>query len=167
MKIQEFNRLSREAMQEKLLACCHCRAWAERVAVLAPFASAELLAEAVESSWAKVTETEILEAFAGHPQIGDLSALRSRFAKTAKAEQGQVTEASESVLLSLQAGNEAYREKFGFIFIVFASDKSAEEMLEILEHRTQNSREEELTNGAKEQALITRLRLSQLIDELN
>ncbi|MEK9869296.1 MAG: 2-oxo-4-hydroxy-4-carboxy-5-ureidoimidazoline decarboxylase, partial [Gammaproteobacteria bacterium] len=68
--------------------------------------------------------------------------------------------------LKLKAGNEAYRDKFGFIFIVFAANKSAEEMLALLEQRLANNRSEELMNGAREQGLITRLRLSQLIEEL-
>ncbi len=167
MKLAAFNRLDTETRAEQLLACCHCRVWADRVAATAPFASAAALLEVAAAVWAEATETDILEAFSGHPEIGDLSALRNRFAKTASAEQGQVTAASDEVLLKLKAGNEAYRDKFGFIFIVFAANKSAEEMLALLEQRLANNRSEELMNGAREQGLITRLRLGQLIEELS
>ena len=119
MKLAAFNQLDTETRAEQLLACCHCRVWADRVAATAPFASAAALLEVAATVWAEATETDILEAFSGHPEIGDLSALRNRFAKTASAEQGQVTTASDEVLLKLKAGNEAYRDKFGFIFIVF------------------------------------------------
>ena len=167
MKLAEFNELDIEARVQQLLACCHCLTWAKRVAAAAPFDLAEELLEVADAAWAEATEADILEAFSGHPEIGDLPALRNRFAKTASAEQGQVTQAPDEVLLKLKAGNEAYRDKFGFIFIVFAANKSAEEMLALLEQRSTNDRAEELVNGAREQGLITRLRLSQLIDELS
>jgi 2-oxo-4-hydroxy-4-carboxy-5-ureidoimidazoline decarboxylase len=167
MKLAEFNQLDIEARVQQLLACCHCVAWANRVAAAAPFDSVEELLEVTDAAWAEATEADILEAFSGHPEIGDLSALRNRFAKTASAEQGQVTQAPDEVLLKLKAGNEAYRDKFGFIFIVFAANKSAEEMLALLEQRSSNDRAQELMNGAREQGLITRLRLTQLIDELS
>ena len=101
--------------------------------------------------WSDAAESERLEAFSGHPQIGDLSALKNRFAATASAEQGQVAAATEETLLALKSANDAYLEKFGFIFIVCATGKSAEEMLELVNERLPNSRQEELDNGAIEQ----------------
>lgn len=148
------------------MACCHCHQWAADVAECGPFQSGGDLIRVAKERWSVATESEILEAFLGHPQIGDMNALRNRFAKTASAEQGQVTTADETTLRSLKAGNDDYVQRFGFIFIVFASGKSAAEMLALLQARLGNSREQELVNGAEEQGKILRLRLSQLIEEL-
>jgi 2-oxo-4-hydroxy-4-carboxy-5-ureidoimidazoline decarboxylase len=94
-----------------------------------------------------------------------MNALRNKYASTASAEQGQVTNATEGVLLALREKNLLYLEKFGFIFIVCATGKSASEMLALLEARINNSPDEELVNGAREQGEIMNLRLSKLLKD--
>jgi len=104
-------------------------------------------------------------AFEAHPQIGDINSLRQKYAATKKmaaGEQNSVNDASESVLTSLVKGNQDYLNKFGFIFIVFASGKSAAQMLSLLQTRLVNSRTQELENAAAEQNKITLLRLKKL-----
>ncbi len=165
MNIDTINNLSMGDLESRLQACCHCSAWAKRVADAAPFSTAEGLLEVCASQWLRATEQEILEAFSGHPQIGDMEALRNKYASTAGAEQGQVTGADESVLLALRDQNQAYLDKFGFIFIVCATGKSAGEMLALLEARINNSRDEELANGAREQGEIMKLRLTKLLKD--
>jgi 2-oxo-4-hydroxy-4-carboxy-5-ureidoimidazoline decarboxylase len=165
MNIDSINSLTAVDLGSRLKECCHCSNWAERVAVSAPFSSADILVECCATLWLKASEDEILEAFSGHPQIGDMNALRNKYASTASAEQGQVTGADESVLLALRERNQAYLEKFGFIFIVCATGKSASEMLALLEARINNSRDEELVNGAREQGEIMKLRLAKLLED--
>ncbi len=80
-----------------------------------------------------------------------------------KNEQAAVNSASQKTLEQLAGGNEAYEQKFGFIFIVCATGKSAEEMLELLNARIHNTRETELQIAAIEQGKITRLRLEKLL----
>ena len=163
MNIATFNQLSLDERRTHLVACCHCEAWADRVLEQSPFENTDQLCQVADDAWRSASEAEILEAFEGHPQIGDLSALRNKYAATASAEQGQVTEADESVLVALRDQNQAYLDKFGFIFIVCASGKSAEEMLQLLSERIVNDRQTELRNGATEQGKITQLRLQKLI----
>ena len=106
-----------------------------------------------------------LEAFAAHPRIGDLDALRKKFASTANwcaGEQAGVAAADEAVLTALADGNRAYEARFGYIFIVCATGKSAAEMLAILTARLANDPEVELKVATAEQAKITRLRLEKL-----
>ncbi len=92
-----------------------------------------------------------------------MAALRNKYAHSANREQGQILQADEDVLKQLNAGNQKYLERFGFIFIVCATGKSAAEMLELLNARIDNSREVELANGAREQAAIMLLRIDQLV----
>lgn len=164
MTLEEFNDLGRQWQYEALLSCCTCEAWAARVPDGAPFDSVDALVECAREKWSKVTEPDILEAFSGHPQIGDLEALRNKYADTASAEQGQVADADEQVLIRLRDQNQAYLDKFGFIFIVCATGKSAEQMLTLLDARIVNTRAEELINGAREQMAITEIRLRNLVE---
>ena len=165
MTLDEFNRLDGEGRRTQLMQSCHCESWAARVAAQAPFIDRQALLDAAELAWQTVGEYEILEAFAGHPQIGDMEALRNRYTGTADAEQGHVFAASEATLAALKAANEAYLSRYGFIFIVCASGRSADEMLTMIRERFENSRAEELVNGAREQAAITQLRLKKMIEE--
>ena len=111
-------------------------------------------------------EADIVEAFGHHPEIGaSLDALRDKFASTAQwasSEQASVAAATEQTLLALRDGNVAYRERFGFIFIVCATGKSAAEMLSLLEARLGNARDRELSIAAAEQGKITALRLAKI-----
>jgi 2-oxo-4-hydroxy-4-carboxy-5-ureidoimidazoline decarboxylase len=94
-----------------------------------------------------------------------MNALRNKYTSTASAEQGQVTNADETVLLALREQNQVYLEKFGFIFIICATGKSASQMLALLKARINNSPDEELANGAREQGEIMNLRLSKLLED--
>ena len=165
MTLDEFNRLDGEGRRTQLMQSCHCESWAAMVAAQTPFIDRQALLDTAEQVWQTVGEYEILEAFAGHPQIGDTEALRNRYTATADAEQGQVFAASEATLAALKAANETYLSRYGFIFIVCASGRSADEMLAMVRDRLENSRTEELVNGAREQAAITQLRLEKIIEE--
>ncbi|MEI9809275.1 MAG: 2-oxo-4-hydroxy-4-carboxy-5-ureidoimidazoline decarboxylase [Bacteroidota bacterium] len=61
-------------------------------------------------------------------------------------------------------GNKKYEDKFGYIFIVCATGKTAEEMLVILESRLSNDPVTEIDIAADEQNKITKLRLEKLLE---
>jgi 2-oxo-4-hydroxy-4-carboxy-5-ureidoimidazoline decarboxylase len=148
-----------------LLRCCGSARWAERMAARRPFATEEELFAAAEEVWRGLARADWLEAFAAHPKIGDLDALRARFAATAAwsaAEQAGMVGAPEATLRALAEGNRRYEARFGHIFIVCASGKTAGEMLALLEQRLNNDPEEELRIAASEQKKITHLRLRSL-----
>ena len=135
-----------------------------------PFFPADDLVELLEDAeeqWFKCSEEDWKEAFAHHPKIGDIDSLKKKFASTAKwasAEQSGVNTASENTIEALAEGNKKYEDKFGYIFIVCATGKSAEEMLGILESRLQNDPKEEIEIAADEQNKITKLRLEKLLE---
>lgn len=131
-----------------------------------PFQNQEELFAAAEEIWFKLLPNDWLEAFAHHPKIGDLNSLRAKFASTrqwAEGEQARVSTASEEVLRALAEGNAQYENKFGYIFIVCATGKSAEEMLTILQSRLSNEHATELYLAAVEQSKITKIRLEKLL----
>jgi OHCU decarboxylase len=126
-----------------------------------PFAGAGQMLEAAGRIWSELGPADWLQAFAAHPRIGESSAdpLASR-------EQSKVTGAPADVLTRLAAANRAYEERFGHIYIVCATGKTAPEMLAILESRLSNDAETELRVAAGEQLKITRLRLEKLLESL-
>jgi len=127
-----------------------------------PFKSDARLLSAARIEWFGLTEPDWLEAFSHHPRIGDRAALAARFPAThdlSAKEQSGVGAARADVIDALARDNETYLERFGFIFIVCATGKSAEETLQRLRDRLSNDRATELRIAAEEQAKITALRL--------
>lgn len=131
-----------------------------------PYASEAELYSASDRIWQSLKAEDWLEAFRHHPKIGDLESLKTKFASTsdwASGEQGGVALASERVIEELAAGNTIYEEKFGYIFIVCATGKTAGEMLALLQERLHNSPDVEIVRAMEEQNKITRLRLEKLL----
>jgi len=146
-----------------LEACCGSTRWVERMLASRPFNGRQRLLATARDEWIQLSPDDWLEAFAHHPKIGDREALRQRFPTThqlSEREQAGVGNASDDVLDALAAANRAYEGRFGYIFIVCATGKSAEEMLTILRERLRNDPSREIHIAAEEQAKITALRLS-------
>ena len=143
-----------------MLACCGSKRWAQRMAQARPFSSeADLFADA-DRIWAELSEEDWLEAFGAHPKIG------ARASGQAAAEQAGAREASPETLAALARANREYQERFGYIFIVCATGRSAEEMLDLCRRRLHNAPAEELKVAAEEQMKITRLRLEKWLRSL-
>ncbi len=159
---RRLNVLAPRRARMRLLACCGSVAWADRVAAARPYEDfAELLATA-EQIWWELEPEDWLEAFRAHPRIGERAAAGAPAAAWSEDEQAGVVGADATVEERLRRANAAYEERFGHIFIVFATGKSPEEMLARLEERMGNDQREELEVAAAEQSKITRLRLHKL-----
>ena len=124
------------------------------------------LFEDAEEKWYECNEDDWKEAFRHHPKIGDIDALRKTFSsdKFAADEQQLIDQAPEETLELLAKANNLYEKKFGYIFIVCATGKSADEMLEILNARLANTPDEEIKIAMDEQNKITKLRLEKLFE---
>lgn len=149
-----------------LLKCCGSTIWTEQMLARRPYADAAAVFAAAEQIDRTLTRSDWLEAFAAHPKIGDIASLRTKFASTAdwtSNEQRGVQNADDDTLHGLADGNRAYEDRFGHIFIVCATGKTAGEMLDLLRARLGNNPDEELTIAAAEQSKITRLRLEKLL----
>lgn len=162
---ERIDRASPDDARRLLTTCCGSSAWVERMVRRRPFGSAERLLTAARAAWGDLTHTDWLEAFSHHPKIGDRASLSHRFAGTghlSAQEQSGVDDASAEVLDDLAAANRTYEDKFGYIFIVCAIGKSAEEMLALLRERLLNNAATEIQVAAEEQGKITQLRLRRL-----
>ncbi|HMO61771.1 MAG TPA: 2-oxo-4-hydroxy-4-carboxy-5-ureidoimidazoline decarboxylase [Ferruginibacter sp.] len=166
MTLHELNILPKAQLKEELFKCCGSTTWVEKMLPFFPADDMVELLNDAEDQWYACSEADWLEAFTHHPKIGDIESLKKKFASTAQwagNEQGAVNAASEQTLQALAKGNEDYEKKFGFIFIVCATGKSADEMLALLNARLPNSRAEEINNAMEEQNKITLLRLQKLL----
>ncbi|MEM9069008.1 MAG: 2-oxo-4-hydroxy-4-carboxy-5-ureidoimidazoline decarboxylase [Myxococcota bacterium] len=166
MSAETLNPLSEEDAARALTRCCGSSRWVRGMLARRPFADDEALHAAADEVWATMERADILEAFTHHPRIGgDLDALREKFGGDVKwsgDEQASIHDASEAVLTKLRDGNVAYEARYGFIFIVCATGKSAAEMLALLQGRMNHEPGDELAIAAAEQAKITHLRLEKL-----
>jgi len=64
---------------------------------------------------------------------------------------------------ALAAGNIEYEQKFGHIFLICATGRTAEDMLANLRERMRNEAATEVRVAAEEQRRITQLRLEKLV----
>ncbi len=166
MNLDELNQLSTKLAYEEFYKCCACHRLCNELCVRRPFHDIDHLISIAESLWQGYGEAEFLEAFKGHSKIGDLESLKKKYSNTlqwSQQEQSGMRTVDETTLLKLMNLNKTYEDKFGFIFIVCATGKSAQEMLTILKSRINNHRSLELKIAAEEQAKITKIRLEKLL----
>lgn len=166
MNLRDLNALPPEKARDEFARCCGSGRWVEKMIARRPFADKAAVLAAADASWAETAEKDWLEAFSRHPRIGGKDALRAKFASTSKwaqGEQAKVAQADEATLDALAQGNADYEARFGFIFIVCATGKTAPEMLASLKARLPNERAPELKIAAAEQHKITKIRLEKLL----
>jgi OHCU decarboxylase len=161
-----LNGLPPDEASKEFLKCCGSSRWAEQMVDGRPYESVEALAAAACDVWSSLEPTDWLEAFRSHPKIGEKKAaepVSTQSHQWSGQEQAGVQAAGHETLDALAELNREYEEKFGFIFIVCATGKSADEMLAILRERLGNDVAAELPIAAAEQAKITELRLKKLV----
>jgi 2-oxo-4-hydroxy-4-carboxy-5-ureidoimidazoline decarboxylase len=152
-----------EAEARNLLRiCCGASRWIEQMLARRPFGSQEWALRTAREEWFALSPEDWREAFAHHPRIGDLESLRQKYSVTqdlSAREQAGVAGALPEVLAELLAANREYEARFGYIFIVCATGRRADDMLAMLRRRLRNSAEEEILIAAEEHARICELRL--------
>jgi 2-oxo-4-hydroxy-4-carboxy-5-ureidoimidazoline decarboxylase len=186
MRLADLNALDDDSAVRAFLRCCGSSRWARRMAEARPFADADAMAAAADAMWWALDRPDWLEAFAAHPQIGSggsgrpggssrsggpygagRSGADGRSAASAWSdeEQAGVAAAADQTRRRLAEANSDYQARFGYIFIVCATGKTADGMLALLEGRLRHDGVDELRIAAEEQRKITRLRLTKLLEE--
>jgi len=165
--LERFNRLPRQRALRSLLDCCGSKQWAKQMAARRPFAGEAELFGAADKTWSALAHEDWLEAFLHHPPIGETRAKAKQSATASHwsaKEQSSAQKAAPEVLEALTAQNRAYAEKFGYVFLICATGKGSEEILNALRRRLPNDPDTELRVAAEEQRKITRLRLEKLLE---
>jgi 2-oxo-4-hydroxy-4-carboxy-5-ureidoimidazoline decarboxylase len=160
-----LNAMSADNTREMMRRCCGASWWCDAMIDARPFVDDAAITSAADAAFDAMSREAWLEAFTSHPKIGDLSSLRMKFAGNKEwsgGEQSGVNTADDATLQGLADGNREYEERFGYLFIVCATGKSAAEMLAILQSRLGNDPDTEFLIAAGEQRKITHLRLAKL-----
>jgi len=158
--LKGFNALSVRQRMYELFEVCSSTVWARRILAEGPYHDVEALYDRADQALADLTDTEIEVALDGHPRIG----ARPDNPSSAR-EQAKVATAGVDLRAELVARNAEYEERFGYVYLVCASGKSAEELLAILIERLDNDPETERRVMRSELAKINRLRLERLLSE--
>jgi 2-oxo-4-hydroxy-4-carboxy-5-ureidoimidazoline decarboxylase len=158
--LAEWSQLPEPDAVTPVLACCGSQAFATAVVRNRPYSNLDSLLTKADEVWWSLTESDWLEAFACHPRIGEAPSSTSRqFSTWSTEEQSQARTAAESVLDSIATKNRKYEARHGFIYIVCANGRSAEDLLAILDRRLHNTTDVELREAAEQQRQITHLRI--------
>jgi 2-oxo-4-hydroxy-4-carboxy-5-ureidoimidazoline decarboxylase len=159
--LAHWNGMSTTDAAAAILPCCGSMAWAKKMAELRPLSSEGDLLKACDEVWWSLSESDWNEAFYSHPRIGESadSVAEHRSAEWSKDEQRRAATAGDHEKMALAEANRRYESRFGRIFIVCASGKSASQILQILNHRLANDEEVELRETAEQQQQISQIRL--------
>ncbi len=170
--ITALDAMSADQARAALQKCCGSTRWATAMTAARPFEDTPALLRIADRIWWSLDEKDHREAFASHPKIGMPAAKPAApldpetTATWARDEQRGTVGASEQISSDLAAANRAYEDRYGFIFIICATGRTAESMLGELRARLESTPADELRTAAEEQAKITRLRLHKLIGDL-
>ncbi len=161
--LERLSRGDRDAAGAELAACLDAPAWVEAVLAERPYSSAEALLEAADRAAAALTSEQVLAALRAHPRIGERPSGEGAAARSSRREQAAVATDADTAA-ALLAGNAAYEERFGHVFLVRAAGRSAPEVLEQLEQRLGNDPAAEVAVAGAELREIALLRLRALLD---
>jgi 2-oxo-4-hydroxy-4-carboxy-5-ureidoimidazoline decarboxylase len=166
--VAELDAMPPDRAAQLLGDCCGSTRWISAMVARRPFGSMERLLAAADETWQSLGPDDWREAFSHHPRIGEQRGVRpqsERGAAWAAGEQAGVGDARDDVRQALANANRDYERRFGYIYIVCATGRSADDLLAMVTARLRNDPETELVVAAEEQRRITRSRLEKLLGQ--
>jgi 2-oxo-4-hydroxy-4-carboxy-5-ureidoimidazoline decarboxylase len=164
--LADWNKLDQASAVASILPCCGSARWARELVETRPINTETELLERSDVIWKALSPDDWDEAFRSHPRIGErrTATATAQSVEWSSSEQSSMARSSTEIRAALEQGNQLYEQRFGRIYIVCATGKSAEEMLADLQRRLHNKVETELQEAAEQQRQITRLRLRKWLD---
>ncbi len=159
-RVAWFDAVPRPTAVAALLTVCHSRRWAEAVADGRPYRDLQSLQRTADETWLHLDPADWREALDGHPRIGEQGGSSAQFSRQ---EQAGMSGAAEDVRAAIAAGNRAYEDRFGHVFLISAAGRSPAEILAELVRRLDNSPDAELREAAEQHRRISALRLERLL----
>lgn len=163
MKLDAFNRLDAEAARAVVRPCADIDRWVDAVVAGRPYATVPELVASAQAAAAPWTAAEIDGALAHHPRIGEKATGAAAEASFSRVEQSGLGELDEEVAAQLAAGNRAYEERFGRVFLIRAAGRTRHEILDALRERLAHTEEEELPVLGDQLRQIAVLRLEGIV----
>jgi 2-oxo-4-hydroxy-4-carboxy-5-ureidoimidazoline decarboxylase len=162
--LARLNGLRVEEARRELHACCAAPAWVEAVAAGRPYPSRAALLKLSAEVLAALDWSGIRQALDAHPRIGDRARESGREAAWSAAEQSGMDAATVDVKAALVEANLAYEDRFGHVFLIFATGKTDTEMLAAARTRVGNDEKTERETVREELEKIVSLRLTKVLD---
>ncbi len=159
--LDTVNAADGDRLRSSLRACCAAESWVESIVAGRPYCDENDLAETSDAATAALDDTGLAQALAGHPRIGER--VGGHDGAWSRQEQSGVADAGDDVRAQLAAANVAYEERFGHVYLVCATGRSAEELLAVCRARLGNDPGAERGVVLEELAKINRLRLTKLL----
>lgn len=151
-----------ERFRDELRACLHVERWVDEVADAGPYDSLEALLAAASDAATPLSPAEVDEALAAHPRIGEKPAGEGTAQRFSRSEQSSADAGDPELAAAIAAGNRAYEERFGRVFLIRAAGRSRAEILAELTRRLQLDDAAELLVVAQQLREIALLRLQRL-----
>ena len=159
MELEEFNAADPDEAASVVRVWADVPGWVDAVVAGRPYASVDALAAyagALASTWAPA---DLEAALAHHPRIGARITGAGAEAAASRREQASMAAAPDEVAAALAAGNAAYEERFGRVFLIRAAGRTPSEMLAELQRRLGNPPDVEAAEATAQLAEIALLRL--------
>lgn len=163
-RLAVLNALHAEHAASELAACCASGRWVASLTAGRPFATVADLYSSAAAELAALDWPDVLEALAAHPRIGSPATGTEPEAVWSRLEQAGARDATVPTAEALATANAAYEAKFGFVFLIRAAGRSAEDMLASALDRLGHDEPTERLVVRAELAQIVRLRLDRLLD---
>ncbi|MDI6101518.1 2-oxo-4-hydroxy-4-carboxy-5-ureidoimidazoline decarboxylase [Actinoplanes sp. NEAU-A12] len=165
--VETFNALPAKQLEERLLACCAAPAWGAVIAAGRPYADRSAILAAADAAGRELSWPEVLQGLSAHPRIGERAAGESTEAAWSRAEQSAAAQSADEVTKAeLVAANKAYEDRFGHVFLIFASGRTQSEILAAARERLGNDEAAERAVVTGELRKIALLRLERVLDAL-
>ena len=164
MELEAFNRLQAGRAREVVRPCVDVQRWIDAVVAGRPYPDRDALLRTARSAAAPWTTTEIDQALARHPRIGERAVGTSAEASLSRSEQAGLGATADDTAAALAAGNRAYEERFSRVFLIRAAGRTAPEILAALTSRLAHTEVEEIAVVAEELRQIAVLRLEGIIE---
>ena len=163
-----FHSLPAAEARGLLLARCAAEPWASRLVAGRPYPTVAALLRESDEAVTSLTEPQLAAALAGHPRIGErIPAGRepagSPSAGWSRQEQSGMAAADEPTRHAIAELNAAYEARFGHIYLVCASGRTAAELLALLQARLGHDHAAEWRAVRSELEQINRIRLRKLL----
>ncbi|MFT4164077.1 MAG: 2-oxo-4-hydroxy-4-carboxy-5-ureidoimidazoline decarboxylase [Microlunatus sp.] len=166
MTIDEFNRLDPASAAEVLATCADIEDWVASLVSRRPYSSRQALLDAAGEAAQDWSSSAVDGALAHHPRIAerpDAARLGSANAAHSTREQSGLAGMDDATQTAILAGNAAYEERFGRVFLIRAAGRTPQEILTELTRRLDNDEATEDGTVARELAEIALLRLGQAV----
>lgn len=159
MLLEDFNGADADAAASVVGVWAAIPAWVDAVVAARPYASVDTLtahAAALADRW---SIADLDAALAHHPRIGQRPVGAGAQAAASRREQASMTDAAAAVTAAIAAGNAAYEQRFGRVFLIRAAGRTPEQILAELQRRLGNDDEAEAEEALGQLAEIAILRL--------